>query len=309
MSERKIVLVRRKSRLDELIVRFNTIEQAKFYIEHLGADFGDYLREHERYNIVIAQASESLSLFGRLQVVDRQFLPNFIFGRDDIVVAVGQDGLVANTLKYLDGQPVIGINPEPERWEGILLPFTVKDLPAVMSGVLKGARPLQDVSMAQVALNDGQKLYAVNDFFIGQKTHVSARYEIKLGPQREQQSSSGVIVSTGLGATGWFKSVLAGAAGIVNKAGGQKIKIDADKNFTWNANYLYFSVREPFPTKSTGTNLVFGKITGKNALVITSQMPENGVIFSDGIESDYLEFRSGMQAVITLADKKGKMVR
>ena len=32
--------------------------------------------------------------------------------REDIVVVVGQDGLVANTLKYLQGQPVIAVNPD-----------------------------------------------------------------------------------------------------------------------------------------------------------------------------------------------------
>jgi hypothetical protein len=37
-------------------------------------------------------------------------------------------------------------------------------------------------------------------------------------------------------------------------------------------------------------------------------MPENGVIFSDGIESDYLQFNSGIEATITLADKIGHLV-
>jgi len=37
-------------------------------------------------------------------------------------------------------------------------------------------------------------------------------------------------------------------------------------------------------------------------------MPENGVIFSDGMESDFLNFNSGMDATVTLADKKGRLV-
>ena len=49
LSERKIVLVKRKTRLDELISRFNSASQAKFYVEHLGADFSDYEQEHEEY--------------------------------------------------------------------------------------------------------------------------------------------------------------------------------------------------------------------------------------------------------------------
>jgi len=308
LTENKIILVRRKTRLAELIVRFNTIEQAKFYVEHLGADFSDYLKEHRQYEAAVNQSSVIISRIGRLQVVDRAFLPNFIFGKEDIVVVVGQDGLVANTLKYLSDQPVIGVNPDPLRWEGILLPFAVGDLEKITPEVLKDTRAIQEVSMAKAALNDGRVLYAVNDFFIGQKTHVSARYQINWNNRSEQQSSSGIIVSTGLGATGWLKSVLAGAAGITGSVLSKAVKIGLDENFHWDSDYLYYSVREPFPSKQSGAKLVFGKVTKKQPLIVLSQMPESGVIFSDGIESDFLEFRSGSQATITVAEKKGRMV-
>ena len=58
----------------------------------------------------------------------------------------------------------------------------------------------------------------------------------------------------------------------------------------------------------TATSLVFGKISNKKPMNIVSQMPENGVIFSDGIEADFLEFNSGTCAVITTAEKKGMLV-
>ena len=43
-------------------------------------------------------------------------------------------------------------------------------------------------------------------------------------------------------------------------------------------------------------------------MILTSAMPENGVIFSDGIENDFLSFNSGMKATITIADKSGHLV-
>jgi hypothetical protein len=46
-SDRKVVLVTRRTRLEELVARYHTLAQARFYIEHLGADFSDY-RERER---------------------------------------------------------------------------------------------------------------------------------------------------------------------------------------------------------------------------------------------------------------------
>lgn len=308
LTDRNIILVKRKTRLEELIARYNTVAQARFYIEHMGSDFSDYMQEDERYRKAISEAYGKLEEIGRVQVVDREYVPNFIFGDEDIVVAIGQDGLVANTMKYLSGQPLIGVNPDPSRWDGVLLPFEVGDLKLVVQDVLKNKRLIKEVTMAKASLNDGQMIYAVNDLFIGQKTHVSSRYRIQLGDRYEFQSSSGIIVSTGLGSTGWLKSIITGAANIVKRISNGKTGIQQEKSMPWDANYLYFSVREPFPGKIYKTDIVFGKITARQPLIILSQMPENGVIFSDGIESDYLQFNSGIEATVTIAEKKGHLV-
>ena len=113
LTENKIVLVTRPTRLAELIARFNTASQARFYVEHLGADFSDYQQEDENYQSAVTKVSATLDALGRVQKLDRALLPNFLFAPDDTVVVLGQDGLVANTLKYLNGQPVLGVNPDP----------------------------------------------------------------------------------------------------------------------------------------------------------------------------------------------------
>jgi NAD kinase len=307
LTDNKLILIKRSTRLEELVARFNTINQAKFYIEHLGADFSDYETEHRQYVNSLKQTEMQLRKLGLVQVLDRAFLPNFIFGRDDVIVVVGQDGLVANTLKYLDEQPVIAVNPDPDRWDGVLLPFKVKDVTAIVSEVFLHGRRHCEITMAKAQLSDGLTLYGVNDLFIGPKSHVSARYHIQIGAKSEQQSSSGIIVSTGLGSTGWLKSILAGARGIGAALGGS-ISTNYLENFSWGSDYLYFTVREPFPSNFSEATLVFGKITETAPLTLISQMPENGVIFSDGIEADFLEFNSGAQATITIADKKGFLV-
>jgi len=316
LTDKKIVLVTRPTRLAELVIRFNTVSQAKFYVEHQGADFSDYLREDETYHRALTEAEAALSEVGLVQTVDRSFLPNFVFAPEDTVVTLGQDGLVANTLKYLDGQPVVGVNPDPERWDGRLLPFRVRDLAKLMPEVVLRKRSTRSVTMAKAELNNGQTLYGVNDLFIGPKTHTSARYFIRHGKAGETHSSSGVIVSTGMGATGWLKSLLTGA-GAVAIAVGNRGKTDPKQSgcyekavagFSWESEFLYFTVREPFPTRTTGASLVFGRVTSETPLILESQMAENGVIFSDGIENDFLEFNSGTQAVIGIAEKKGVLV-
>jgi hypothetical protein len=308
LTENKIILVVRKTRLDELIARFNTQDQASFYITRQGADFSDYLLEDQRYKDCVSLAQQTLAKIGRLQVVDRAYVPNFIFGERDTVVVLGQDGLVANVLKYLTTQPVLGVNPDPDRWEGVLLPFTVGQLGSILPQVFDNQRQVRRVTMAQATLNTGQTLYGVNDLFIGPRSHTSARYSIEIGGRAEQHSSSGVIVSTGLGSTGWLRSILAGAVGIASYLSGEQLQIREKTALEWDSRRLYFSVREPWPSKTSSADIAFGQVTDEEPLTLVSYMPEDGVIFSDGIQSDYVQFNSGTQATISVAEKMGHLV-
>ncbi len=117
--------------------------------------------------------------------------------------------------------------------------------------------------------------------------------DMEVGGRRETHSSSGIIVSTGLGSTGWLRSVLAGTTGIASSFSGRRLKIAQRHDFAWDAGYLYFSVRELWPSTQSAAGITFGKITPRAPLRPVSQMPENGVIFGDGIEADFTKFNSG----------------
>jgi NAD kinase len=305
--ERKVVLVTRHSRLEELIVRHNTLAQAKFYVEHLGADFGDYLAENEAYARSLRIVIQALQGWGRYQLLDRQMLPNFVFSPTDIVVALGQDGLVANTMKYLQGQPLIGLNPEPSRWDGILLPFQPEDLGSVLEDVAADRRATKAVTMAEARLSDGQSLRAVNDLFIGPKSHTSALYELTYQGKTEFQSSSGLIVSTGLGSTAWLKSVVTGSLAIASSLGAGPSGTEYTP-IAWDSPELAFAVREPFPSRTSSTSLVYGHVQADQPLRVRSRMPESGIIFSDGIEADFLRFTAGMEATVSVAALQGQLV-
>jgi hypothetical protein len=78
---------------------------------------------------------------------------------------------------------------------------------------------------------------------------------------------------------------------------------------SWDAPYLRFAVREPFPSVATRTALVFGTTGPEIPMKVLSLMPENGVIFSDGIEGDFLTFNSGVAATISVAERVGHLVQ
>lgn len=298
----KVVLVKRRTRYEELKKRYNTVEQARFYIEHLGADFSDYEREDAAYNAALETVRALVRPLARLQEIDREYLPNMIFGADDIVVALGQDGLVANVMKYLSGQPLIGVNPDSARFDGVLLPFEAGDLEKLLPKVIKGSFSVKNVAMGKAESKDGQVLYAVNDFFVGVGNHSSARYLIKHGKLEENQSSSGIIISTGFGMTGWHKSVMAEFRGLARAFNLSPIR---EPSYEWDRRELTFQVREPYPSRFTQAELVYGKVSDGESLVLTSSMSENGVVFSDGIFEDAIEFNAGMEIRISVAEQTG----
>ena len=306
MAYEKIVLVTRETRLDGLIARYNSRPQAKFVIERAGGDFSDYEREDDAYRRALDALCSRLSGILKIQAVDRRFVPSYLFTEKDLVVTAGQDGLVANTAKYASDQPIVAVNPDPSRYDGLLLPFNVEDAPRVVRRVLAGTARLRPVTLAEARLKDGQRLLAFNDLFIGARTHVSARYRIRFGPRSEQQSSSGIIVSTGAGSTGWMSSVLHMARGVMAFTGHPVPAVKLQ--MAWEDERLVFAVREPFLSRTSQVGIVAGMLGPGEELVIESLMPGGGVVFSDGVEADFLDFNSGTIAAVQVAGKKARLV-
>lgn len=355
----KIVVITKKTPLEELIERFNTLSQAKFYIEHSGQSFAEYEAFHSTYHTALVRLRKALPSDIKSQFIDRGFLTNFLFGKKDLVITLGPDGLVVNTAKYLDDQPIMAVNPDRSRIDGVLLPFWIEYIEDRLAAVLSGNPEYETISMAKATLDNGQTLLALNDFFVGPKSHTCLRYVIKHNGREEEQLSSGIIISTGAGSTGWIRAVMAGAQGAylgfkneierkfsalegspaaanTSKAAAkttppvrpqvisassrpdfypEELKNAPPANlshlvrFERSSEELIFMVREPFESKTSGANIIYGRLTPRSPLTVVSRTPSGGVIFSDGIESDYLEFNSGRTATIGLAEKKVKLIK
>jgi hypothetical protein len=333
-----IALVTRETRLAGLKARWATTRAAAFRLKHAAyheeelrrgrrprergpavdvedADLavaaealaGEREYEHEDavYHRSLQQLLRELDLGYPLKTVDRGFLPNFDFSRCIAVVVLGPDGLVANAAKYVGDLPIVGVNPDPTRNDGILLPFELHDARSVVRRVIQGKAGTREVTLAEVTSNEGQRMLAFNDFFVGSNSHVSARYTLEAGPERESQSSSGVLISTGAGSTGWLSSLFNMTEGFSRFAGGSPVpRIELQ----WEDRRLVWAVREPFRSKHSGADLVAGLLDEGDELVIGSQMPLGGVIFSDGVEADYLEFNSGTIARFTTSQQRAHLV-
>lgn len=284
----RIVLVTRETDYELLLARHATRDQARFFLETRGQDLRELEERHERFKNVLRDIRSSVPSDWRQAAPSRADLDRFLFGPDDIIVPVGQDGLVANVAKYLEGQPVIGINPMPDLYDGVLTQFAPEQFSAALAACVHGELVIQERTMAEAVLDNGDRLLALNELFVGHRSHQSARYSIAVGGRHEDQSSSGVIIASGTGATGWARSIM--------EATGSPIALSPEERA------VAFLVREPFPSVATGTKLRAGKIDNER-LTITSRMNDGGVIFADGIERDYLSFGWGQEVTVSPASR------
>ena len=329
-AQPRIVIVTRPTRLDGLLERWATRGQAKFAFQKARAtaavrenadlsadaldamemdaleDFGVLEDEQETYESALERVRMDLDLGLPVQVVERRFLPTFDFSQAAAVVTVGPDGLVANAAKYVGHAPIVGVNPDPARIDGVLLPFAVGQVRAAVQRTLKGQCRVEAATLAEARLHDGQRLLAFNDFYVGARTHVSARYELTVGGRTEPQSSSGVLVSTGAGSTGWMSSVVNMARGVAAWLGEEDPLPDPRIARTDAA--LLWAVREPFASRTSRVGHVAGRVGVGEELLIESRMGSEGVIFSDGVEADALDFSGGAVARIGVASQTARLV-
>ena len=292
----RVVMVTRPSEYELLLARHATRSQAKFFLERRGRDIDAVEEHHRRFERALAEVTAAIPLDWRRSRVTRDALDRFLFEPADTVVVVGQDGLVANVAKYLDGQPVLGINPDPSRNDGVLVPLPPEVAGEAMVAAAHGRANTQSRTMAVATLDDGQSLVALNEIFIGHHSHQSARYRLGSRGRSEHQSSSGILVTTGTGATGWARSVC------LSRSTAVALPTPAERR-------LAFFVREAFPGSSTATTLIDGELGAGESLTVVSEMNEGGVVFGDGIESDHLAFEWGMELDVRVSGKTLQLVQ
>ena len=286
----RVVVVHRRTEYDELLATHGTRGQASFFLSTRGRDIAELEERHRLTQQALETVAAGIPVEWRRGSVERSDVSRFLFSPDDVVVVVGQDGLVANVAKYLDGQSVIGIDPEPGRNAGVL----VTHAPADVGRLLSATDRVAVHTMVRASLDDGQQLLALNEIFVGHPSHQTARYELRTAEETgESQASSGVIVSTGTGATGWCRSVA------LERHSQIALPRSDEPRLVW-------FVREAWPSPATGTTSTEGQLVGSD-LVLTVKS-DRLVAFGDGIESDSLTLTWGQTVRIGRADTVLRLV-
>jgi hypothetical protein len=294
----RVLLVHRRTELTELVQRHGTRGQAAFFLQTRDRHIHDVAARHDGVQTAISAVTAAIPADWRRGVIERDDLPRFSFAAEDIIIAVGQDGLVANIAKYLDGQIVIGINPEPAINPGVLVRHP-PDAAAALLSTAAGPHAADHAelrAMVEATTDDGQHLTALNEIYIGQPSHQTARYSLT-DPvtHSERQASSGVIVATGTGATGWCRSVW------LERKSTLALPVPTERRLAW-------FVREAWPSPVTGTTLTEGELSAAQSLRIAAES-DRLVLFGDGIESDHIELAWGQVASIRLSGQTLRLMR
>ncbi|MEJ7635041.1 hypothetical protein [Aeromicrobium sp.] len=280
----RAVVVHRRSEYDDLVARHGTHGQAEFYLSQRGRDIAEVQDRHAALDSAMAGVSAGIPAQWRRTEVERAELDRFVFGPEDVIVAVGQDGLVANVAKYLAGQPVVGVNPEPQWNPGILVPHAPSGAGRAMVACVAGAARIEERTMVEAVTDDGQELRALNEVFIGHPTHQSSRYVLRTGDRQERHSSSGILAGTGTGATGWLRSSW------------QERRSELPLPVPTATELVWF-VREAWPSPATGTAYTEGVIADSESLVVSVES-DRLICFGDGIEQDALSLSWGQKLTV-----------
>ena len=191
----RCVLVERQTEFRDLLARHGTREQARFFLAQRGLALADVEERHLHHEELRARVLGAIPPAWRTATVLRPDLDRFLFAADDIVLVLGP-GRAGGQRRQVPRRPA-GDRAQPGAGP---LPRRARQ-PAARGGRRPVRRPdggrgarSRSGRWCRPASTTARTLLALNEIFVGHRSHQSARYRLAVGDRHEHQSSSGLIV-------------------------------------------------------------------------------------------------------------------
>lgn len=251
----------------------------------------DWEKVLSAYGRQLQSFDKVMSVVKNAQVIEGRSLKRDFCKIGALVIILGGDNYFQYVSHFLDTQFVLGVNSDPERSEGVLTAFDDQSFAQVFEKVRNGQFILEEWSRLEVSLN-GQKInsLAISEVYIGswERFNIS-KYVLSFKGEEEEQKSSGVLIATGAGSTGWFRSATGG-----------------DNIFPKTAKEARFFVTEIFRGKHHLGKISKGVIKPGEKLEITSLGKHKNVVSIDSKLNH--DFPRGSKVSIEFSDKQLKVI-
>ncbi len=265
-----------------------------------GANVSVIVSSHKRQQKALQQLEK---IFSKNQFIRRQTL--FIL-RDELtkakikdvkaVISFGGDNHFQYVAHFLDKQFLIGMNSDPARSDGALAYFTVQDIKRVLKKLEEGDFLIEEWTRLQIEINNKKiETLAVCEVFVGETARKDmSRHILLYKGKKEEQKSSGILIATGAGSTGWYDSSVRYLYRNGNK-------------FSKTEKTVRFLVTEPYRGKISGFSLLEGELLPDEKLTIQSLNDSSGKILIDAQQE--FDFQRGSTCRIQISKEPLRVIK
>ncbi len=269
MKEKKILICPKLSKYEWDLhkFKFSHKELIEEYKKE-GVDYEYILQSHERQLQSRALAKE---IFPNALIIQKDNLTKENIKKVDITIALGGDNHFQYVSHFIENELILGVNSDFLSSEGVLLSGTTNNLELISNRCNNDDYIIEKWTRINVIINKKQVTRATCDIFVGEaERHLTSRNIIFYNGLTRQQKSSGILITTGSGSTGWYNSA--------------SRFIDEEPIFDPKSKYAKFIVTEPYKGSLTDYSLIKGKIDNDKILKINSLNSNNGRVIADSLE-------------------------
>lgn len=266
---------------DRVRFRFTKEELLDFYRQD-GEDIDRIVGGHERHMASLQACGE---IFSGATFLERNELTRKLVRNADLVISLGGDDHFKYVSHFLENEVIAGINSDTFSSEGNLCYFT--DAADVLAAI-KGKFTVENWTRLQASVNGEKVQKATGDYSLGEYVEqFMSSYAIEYRGDKEEQKSSGVMVMTGAGSSGW---------------GGDEARYLHPEGiaFPRTARIARFIVKTPHHGKYSGLTMLEGVIEAGEELIVHSLNKRQGIVAVDSLEN--YEFNRPRTAVIKISE-------
>ncbi len=293
MKKKDFLVCIKRTKWERDVERFGSAREARRIYRLQNHIFRRVYSSHVRQQRAIQQLQEALQ--GRADFIYREDLNADLVLQYNALVSMGGDNHFIYVARFAGPRPVIGINSDPRTSSGALVHFNTESFLACTKNPLFPDR-FETWTMIEGVIHypDGRVVHTgpcISETGIRNAfADAMSRYYIRINDEEwEEQKSSGLLLSTGAGSTGWFHNCLP-----------HTMQIYEDPTFARDEQIFRLVAREPGFYKQHYYRYLYRTLGRGDILEIISEM--DGTIIVDAQPETSFSFDPGCRAQFRLSD-------